>query len=112
MLTAERVLATLEGRPTDRLSAASERAMDSAPDAARWARRFASGVDVSVSGFRRFGAPTTVRLAVLGIAEACVPDPDQRLYELLVAVIDDCAAVCGRTTDTARRVAIGHQGWR
>ena len=101
VLAADRMLATLEGRSTDRLSDASERAMDSAPVAALWARRFASGVDVSIAGFRRFGAPTTVRLAVLGIAEACVADPDQHMYELLVAVIDECAAVCGRETDTA-----------
>ena len=46
-------------------------------------------------GFRRFGAPNAVRVAVPGIAEACVPDPDDRLRELLVAVIGECAAVCG-----------------
>jgi hypothetical protein len=33
---------------------------------------------------------------VPAIAEACVPDPDERLRELLVAVIDDCTAICGR----------------
>jgi hypothetical protein len=96
VLAAERALATLEGRPQGRLSATSVRAMDSAPLAARWARTFASGVDVSVDGFRRSGAPNTVRVAVPGIAEACVPNPDERLHELLVAVIGECAAVCGR----------------
>jgi len=105
VVAAERALATLEGRPTDRLSAASARAMDSAPVAARSARRFASGLDATIAGFRRFGAPTTVRLAVVGIAEACVPDPDERLYQLLIAVIDECAAVCGPKTDTAPRYA-------
>jgi hypothetical protein len=100
VLTADRMLATLEGRPSDRLSAASGRALDSAPDAARWARRFANGLDASIAGFRRFGAPTTVRLAVVGIAEACVPDPDERLSELLVGAIEECAAVCGRKPDT------------
>ena len=110
VLAADRVLATLEGRPTDRLSAASERAMDSAPVAALWARRFASGADVSIAGFRRFGAPTTVRLAVLGIAQACVPDPDEHLYGLLVAVIDECAAVCSREADTATTDAACEEG--
>ena len=42
------------------------------------------------------GAPNTVRVAVPGIAEACVRDPDERLRELLVGVIGDCAAVCDR----------------
>ena len=96
VLSARRTLAMLEGRPPDLLIAASERAMDSAPLAARWARGFARGLDVSVDGFCRFGAPNAVRVAVVGIAEACVPDPDERLHELLVAVIAECAAVCGR----------------
>jgi hypothetical protein len=94
VIAAERTLATLEGRPAGRLSAASVQAMDSAPVAARWAGTFTSGFDGSVHGFRRFGAPTVVRVAVPGIAEACVPDPDGRLYELLVAVIGECAALC------------------
>lgn len=95
VLACERTLAMVEGRPPGRLSAASARALDTAPLAARWARTFASGVDVSINGFRRFGAPSTVRVAVPGIAEACVHDPDERLRELLVAVIGECAAVCG-----------------
>jgi hypothetical protein len=96
VLAAERASATLEARPPGRLSATSVRALDSAPQAARWARSFAIGLNVSVDGFRRFGAPNAVRVAVPGIAEACVPDPDARLRELLVAVIGECAAVCGR----------------
>jgi hypothetical protein len=95
VLAAERTLATLEGRPPGRLGVTSAQAMESAPLAARWARTFASGLDASVDGFRRFGAPNTVRIAVPGIAEACVPDPDSRLHQLLVAAIADCAAVCG-----------------
>jgi hypothetical protein len=95
VLAAERTLARLEGRPA-RLSATSVRAMDSAPMAARWASTFAGGLDSSVDEFRRFGAPHTVRVAVPGIAQACVPDPDERLHDLLVAVIDDCAAVRDR----------------
>jgi hypothetical protein len=95
VIAAERTLATLEGRPPGRLSESSVQAMDSAPMAARWARTFASGLDASVDEFRRFGAPNTVRVAVPGIAEACVPDPDERLRDLLVAVIGECAAVRG-----------------
>jgi hypothetical protein len=30
-----------------------------------------------------------------------VSDPDDRLYDLLVGAIDDCAALCGRTPVTA-----------
>ena len=49
---------------------------------------------MSVERFRRIGAPNTVRIAVPGIAEACVPDPDERLHGLLVAAIDECATWC------------------
>jgi hypothetical protein len=96
VLAAERTLAMVEGRPSGRLGAASVSALESAPSAARWARGFASGLEVSVEGFRRFGAPNAVRVAVPGIAEACVADPDDRLHGLLVAVIAECAAVCAR----------------
>jgi hypothetical protein len=95
VLAAERALATLEGRPPGTLTAASEQALATAPLAARWAASFASGVDASVEEFRRFGAPNTVRIAVRAVAEACVPDPDDRLRDLLIAAIDECTAVVG-----------------
>ncbi len=94
VLAAERTLAELDGSPPGRLSATSVQALDSAPLSARWARTFANRLDVSVDGFRRFGAPNAVRVAVPGIADACVPDPDEHLHDLLVAVIGECAAVC------------------
>jgi hypothetical protein len=96
VIAAERTLARLDGREPARLSATSARAMDSAPMAARWARTFAGGLDASVDEFRRFGAPHAVRVAVPGIAQACIDDPDERLYDLLVAVIGECAAVRDR----------------
>jgi hypothetical protein len=96
VLAAERALAELDARLPGPLSPASTRALDSAPLAARWARSFSSGVEVTVDGYRRFGAPNAVRVAVPGIAEACVPDPDERMRQLLVAAIEECAAVCDR----------------
>jgi hypothetical protein len=94
VLAAERALGTLDGRPPGRLEPRSVQALASAPLAARWAHSFGDGVDVSVERFRRIGAPNTVRIAVPGIAEACIPDPDEQLHHLLVAVIDECAALC------------------
>jgi hypothetical protein len=94
VLAAERMLATIEGRKPGQLEPMSVRALDSAPMAARFARRFASGVDESVERWRRFGAPNTVRVAVRGVAEACVADPDDRLYELLLASIAECRSLC------------------
>lgn len=63
------------------------------PDAARWAYTFGRGVRISPKGFRRYAAPNTVQLAVRGIAQACVPDPDPLLRDLLAGAIDDCWAL-------------------
>ncbi|HZC99348.1 MAG TPA: hypothetical protein VFA46_03885, partial [Actinomycetes bacterium] len=40
----------------------------------------------------RHAAPGIVCDAVEGIAQACVPDPDGMLRDLLVQAIDECAA--------------------
>lgn len=92
LLTADRVLASLDGRPTDELSAEVVRALDDVPAAARWARRYTDGVRVSMDAYRRQSAPSTARCAVRGIAEACVPDPDAILRQLLVDAIGVCSA--------------------
>jgi hypothetical protein len=66
------------------------------PDAAAWANRFTRGVRPSAKRFRRQVAPAIVGDAVQGIAEACIPDPDAMLRDLLVQAIGECAAWAGR----------------
>jgi hypothetical protein len=102
VLAAERALARGEVRPFGPLSATSVEALNSAPLATRWALEFSGRADVTVEEFRRFGAPNTVRVAVPAIAQAVVPDPDERLHDLLVALIGECAAVCGRHEESSR----------
>jgi hypothetical protein len=92
VLSAERMLGRLDGHPPDELRPTSQEALDSAPLAASWARTFVRRHDVSVDEFRRTAAPHVARIAVPAIAQACVPDPDERLGRLLEAVIADCAA--------------------
>jgi hypothetical protein len=70
-----------------------DEALASAPDAAAWARRFTDEMRGSSRGFGRHAAPSTVRYAVVGIASACIPDPDARLRRLLSDTIDDTAAL-------------------
>ncbi|WP_245646805.1 hypothetical protein [Microtetraspora niveoalba] len=91
VLSAEHVLATLDGRPQGSVGEESARTLAKVPDAARWAYRFRRGVRVSAKGFRRYAAPNTVQLAVRGISEACVADPDAMLRKLLTDAIGDCA---------------------
>ena len=93
VLAADRVLAELDHRPAAPLEEASARALAEVPDAARWAERFAGGMELSTTGFVRRSAPSIVRHAVAGIALACVSDPDGMLHDLLVAVVDDCTAL-------------------
>jgi cytochrome c5 len=92
VLTCERVLADLDGRAAGSLEEQSRRALADAPQAAEWAYEFTSGVRPSTKGFRRQAAPTIVHDAVEGIAQACGPDPDGMLRDLLVQAIDVCAA--------------------
>jgi hypothetical protein len=96
VLTCERVLAELDGRVAGSLEEQSRLALARVPRAAEWAYQFTSGVRPSTKGFRRQAAPTIVRDAVQGIAQACVPDPDGMLRGLLVQAIDVCAAWVGR----------------
>ena len=102
VLACERVLADLDGRPAGWLGEESRRALAKVPHAERWARGFTRGSAISAKGFRR-SAPATVHAAVRGIALACVPEPDQMLYDLLASSIGQCAAWIGRDAgrDTA-----------
>ena len=48
-------------------------------------------------------APATVHTAVKGIAQACVPQPDEMLYDLLAAAIGEYAAWSGRDARRSTR---------
>ena len=84
ILAAERALVDLDGSldPADRGGRGAD-ALAAVPDAASWARAFTDEMRNSTRGFGRHAAPSTVRYAVVGIAQACIPDPDARLRALL-----------------------------
>jgi hypothetical protein len=109
VLTADRVLAELEGRPTGTLEPASTAALESAPRATGWAYAFVRRAGMTTKGFRRHGAPGTVRVGVRAIAGACVPDPDAILRQLLTDTIADCVALCeaARSSVEAARADAG-----
>jgi hypothetical protein len=109
VLACERVLAELDGRPVEDLQEQSRVALAQVPHAAAWADRFTRGARTSAKRFRRQAAPTIVRSAVEGIAQACVPDPDAMLRDLLVQAIDACAALVGR--DPNRGAAFDAAVW-
>jgi len=92
VLAAERALDEVDGRPKGTLDERSRQVLAQVPDATRWARDFAGSLGPSsVRSIQRHGAPNTVRHAVIGIAHACISDPDARLRDLLRGAIDDCS---------------------
>ncbi|HEX6254664.1 MAG TPA: hypothetical protein VFZ70_02525 [Euzebyales bacterium] len=99
VLSCEHMLAHLDERMDDRLGDESRRALDQAPHAAEWARRFVTELSPSVRSFRRVAAPSIVTNAVKGIADAAVPDRDAVLRDLLTAAIDDCRRAMAPSDD-------------
>lgn len=71
------------------LLAAAAHALESVPDAAVWARSQLAHWPVRAADLLRGGCEVTVRTAAVGIAEACMPDPDSLLIDTLRAAIAD-----------------------
>lgn len=92
LLTAERVLTMLEDRPLTDLSTRTQVVLADHPAAASYAYRYTLGAGVSPLAFRRHAAPHVVRLAVQGIAAACMVDPYAELRDLLGESIELCRA--------------------
>jgi hypothetical protein len=101
ILTSERNLSVLDPALAERLRPLIRHALDQVPEAERWARDFIGSVHSwTHTKFTPRTADTIIRVAVQGIGEACIPDPDARLYTLLERAIDDCRSLLGvRTTD-------------
>jgi hypothetical protein len=93
VLTSERVIADLDGRPDAPMSEQSREAFARSPGAAEWAHSYTRDIVVSRRTFRRQTAPAIVGFAVRGIAQAC-PDRDRVLHDLLVGAIEDCRMGC------------------
>ena len=104
ILGCERLLAELDGRDPHSLSMNSRQVLDDVPDAGAWARSFASGQPVSRRHFRQQTAPQILRIAVESVAQACAPNVEQRLVDLLATTIADCEAMittCAASTKPA-----------
>lgn len=95
ILSCERVLAELEGRPRDSLTAESRAVLDRVPQSERWAREFRADLPLTTRAFRRQTAPHLVALSVEGIAEACIDNPHDALVDLLGECISLTAGFVG-----------------
>jgi hypothetical protein len=83
------------GMPDPRLVAAGQRALAETPDAHRWAHQRLEEWTVRPNELVRNGCEAIVRTAVVGIAQACISDPDDRLLRLLREAIEDAEAFIG-----------------
>lgn len=98
LLRCEWYLAQLDGRQSYDLTPQTQTALDHAPQARDWARRFAILGAGSIDRFQRRSAPVIVHSAVAAIATACVPDAERRLVDLLATTIERCREWFGHTT--------------
>ncbi|WP_174843243.1 hypothetical protein [Cryobacterium glaciale] len=102
VLTCERNASVLDPALAERVRPLIRAALDQAPDAERWARDFIGSVHSwSHTKFTPRTADTIIRVGVQGIGEACIADPDARLYTLLERAIDDCRSLLGSAVLTA-----------
>ena len=106
LLTCERVLAELDGRPETTLSALGRDTLSAVPSAERWARQYCGDRPVPTQRFHRRSAPSIVLLAVGGIAEGCGPDRDDICLALLTTTIADCTALCADRDGDAGRAPV------
>lgn len=90
ILHCEQVINELEGHPAGHLSDRAEAVLSEVPHASEWARDFCSIGFGRVDKFSRRSAPTIIRSAVSGIAQAVVDDPDRLLVDLLRRTIVGC----------------------
>ncbi|HEU0206457.1 MAG TPA: hypothetical protein VFQ74_07190 [Pseudolysinimonas sp.] len=80
-----------------RAHADAERALTVVPDAATWARAHLADWRARPVDLARHGCGAIVRTSALGIAQACIDDPDTLLVAMLRAAIDDAEEFLGRT---------------
>jgi hypothetical protein len=100
VLAAERMLAKLDGRAIDDLTPEGRAALDAVAPAYRWAQDFSSANIIPMPRFSGIAAPSIVRTAVIGVAEACVKRPDTALGELLRALIGEAQALAASDPDS------------
>ena len=93
LVRCERLLDEWEGPEIERARLRIRAAFLLAPGTEQWARDFLR--QVSPRGARQLtiNEEAVLRTAVIGIADACVPDADDRLARLLEAAIEECIAI-------------------
>lgn len=90
----------------ERLVSIADEALDSVPDTRRWAQRYVAEV-YTTRGPWASAAEAIVHTSTVGIALACVGDPETHLKDLLVAAIEAGERSIVRTSAAPDRVLVG-----
>jgi len=98
------VIATMDalaelGINRPRAQSDAEEALSAVPDAAAWARAHLADWRARPGDLARHGCGAIVRTAALGVAQACVDDPDTLLVTMLRTAIEDAEAFLVRMPD-------------
>lgn len=107
LMTCERVLNELDGRPLAEVSARVRTALDDVPLARDWANEFCGVGFGTAARFGRRSAPIIVHSALVGIAESATGDSEQRLIDVLRHVVSEAR---GWTHHDA--VPVGAEEWQ
>ncbi|HEY4267627.1 MAG TPA: hypothetical protein VGM94_05495 [Galbitalea sp.] len=93
LVRCELLLAAWEGPEIERARMRIRVAFLMAPGTEKWARDFMAGTPLHKMSSISVSEEAILRTSVIGIADACVPDSDQRLATLLAQAIEECAGV-------------------
>lgn len=98
-----RVLAT-EGIRVPDLEARAVQTLGEVPDAVRWADAYIATTRPGTGPLHPSATQAMTRISATGIAEACVPDPDDRLIRMLELAMADVESLVA--APAARRIPV------
>lgn len=103
LLRSDELLAGFGEPPSSASRSLIRRALDETPGASSWAAEFLAAAGALNHRSIPLMCDAIIRTAVVGIADACVQDPDDRLRELLSLAIEDCVGGVDVHIGTAHR---------
>lgn len=97
LLRCDELFASFGEEPSSAARSTIRRVLDGTPGATLWARDFLTVAGALHPRSIPLMTEAIIRTAVVGIADACVADPDARLRWLLTTAIADCTAATEAT---------------
>jgi hypothetical protein len=106
LIRCEQLLDDWEGPEIDRARMRIRAAFLLTPGTEDWAKEFILQVSPRAAHVLTINEEALFRTAVIGIADACIPDADARLARLLEMAIDECTAILASARAEERVLAL------